>query len=322
MAKEIIETVKRINSWYVGEDCVQIMIPYKNAITILDKNGIVYHHKKGSEIFTNNYVNDNRRTQFPYHSIPTHYAKVLGSKYQYTNQILDFEQPYIRINNGRIIESFVVKDNNEALLVNKIMPFIEKSSFKTRKEMEDIFKQASNDNEEIYYLYLDGTMPSNNKFVISSEDSILTSVKNQLSKDVSIFKNYITNENESNFSRYFEVNDYFLKFVEKSIDKLDLNEFELNMQLFGGKTIILVKTSGTDISIKGYDIYFISPDYYKVDSYDIPVTKYTLEQIKYLAPKIVKSKEPKIPLRFNPGITKEDIKKEKKLLLHLKKIEF
>ena len=314
------ETVQRINRWYVGEDCVQIMIPYKNAITILDKNGIVYHHKKGSKIFTNNYVNDNRRTQFPYHSIPTHYAKVLGSKYQYTNQILDFEQPYIRINNGKIIESFVVKDNNEALLVNKIMPFIEKSSFKTRKEMEDIFKQASNDNEEIYYLYLDGSM--SHQLEIASEDKIYNLIKKSLSKGVTIFKNYITNENESEFSRYFEVNDYFLKFIEKNIDKLDLNDFKFDIQLFGEKTILLVKINGIDISIQGFDIYFISPDCYKVDSYDIPVTKYTLEQIKYLAPKIAKSKEPKIPLRLNPGITREDIKKEKKLLLHLKKTEF
>ena len=320
MAKEIIETVLRINSWYVGEDCVQVMIPYKNAITILDRNGIVYHHKKGSEIFTNNYINDNRRTQFPYHSIPTHYAKVLGSKYKYTNQIFDFDQPYIRINNGRIIESFVVKDNNEALLVNKIMPFIEKSSFKTRKEMEDIFKQTSNDNEEIYYLYLDGSM--SHQLTVSSEESIYTTIKNQLLKDVSILKKHISYENGSEFSRYFEVNDYFLKFIEKNIDKLDLNELELNMQLFGGKTIILIKTNGTDISIQGYDVYFISPDCYKVDSYDIPVTKYTLEQLKYLTPKIVKSKEPKIPLKLNPGITKEDLKREKKLLLHLKKIEF
>lgn len=319
MAKEITEIVQRINSWYVGEDCAQIMIPYKDSITILDRNGIVYHHKNGSEIFTNKYVNDNRRTQFPYHSIPTHYAKVLGSKYQYTNQIVDFEQPYIRINNRKIIESFVVKDNNVALLVNKIIPFIENSSFKTRKEMEDIFKQTSNDNEEIYYLYLDGSMP--HQLEIASEDKIYNLVKKNLSKDVTKFKEHMYSEPESDFSQYFEVNDYFLKFIEKNIDKLDLNDFKFDIQLFGGKTIIIVKTNGTDISIQGYDVYFISPDCYKVDSYDMPVTKYTLEQIKYLAPKIAKSKEPKIPLRLNPGITKEDLKREKKLLLHSKKLE-
>ena len=157
---------------------------------------------------------------------------------------------------------------------------------------------------------------------IASEDKIYNLIKKSLSKGVTIFKNYITNENESEFSRYFEVNDYFLKFIEKNIDKLDLNDFKFDIQLFGEKTILLVKINGIDISIQGFDIYFISPDCYKVDSYDIPVTKYTLEQIKYLTPKIAKSKEPKIPLRLNPGITKEDLKREKKLLLHLKKIEF
>lgn len=317
MAKEIIETVQRINCWYVAEDCAQLMIPYKNAITILDRNGIVYHHKKGSEIFTNNYVNDNRKKQFPYHSIPIHYKRLFGSKYQFANQLFDFEQPYIRISDGRIIESFVVKDKKEALLVNKIMPFIEISTFKTRKEIEEIFTQPSKDNEEIYYLYLDGSMP--HQLEIASEDKIYNHVRKQLSKDVSILKKRIFNEEESEFTRYFKANDYFLEFIEKSIDKLDLNDFKLDMQLFGGKTILVVKINGKDISIQGYDVYFISPNCYKVDSYDIPITKYTLEQLKYLTPKIAKSKEPKIPLKLNPGITREDLKREKQLVLQLKK---
>lgn len=319
MAKEVNEIVQRVNSWYVGDDCAQLMIPYQNAITILDRNGIVYHHKEGSEVFINKYITDERRKQFPYHSIPTHYTKFFDGKYQYTNQLLDFEQPYMRINDGSLIESYVVKDKSDAILISKIMPIVKKTTFKTREELEEIFKQPTEENEQIYYIYINGTMPQNNELGIASEEEIFNYIKEQLSKNVADFREYMGNEPDSTVSRYLKRNDFFLKFIEKNIDKLDLNDYQMNLQLIDGKSILLVRTNGTDISIQGFDIYFIAPNHYKVDTYDMPITKYTLEQLKYLSPKIAKTKEPKIPLKLNPGITKEDLKREKQLIRQLKK---
>jgi len=318
MSKKVNEIVQRVNSWYVGDDCAQLMVPYKNAITILDRNGIVYHHKEGSEVFINKYVTDERRKRFPYHSIPTHYTKFFDGRYQYTNQLLDFEQPYMRINDGSLIESYVVKDKSEALLVSKIMPIVKKTSFKTREEIEEMIKQPTQENEKIYYIYLDGTMPKNNEFGIVSEEEIFNYIKEQLSKNVADFREYMGNEPDSTVSRYLKRNEFFLRFIEKNIDKLDLNDYQMNLQI-GSKSILLVRTNGTDISLQGLDIYFIAPDHYKVDTYDMPITKYTLEQLKYLSPKIAKTKEPKIPLKLNPGITREDLKREKQLIRQLKK---
>lgn len=317
MSKKANEVVQKINSWYVGKDCAQVMVPYKNAITILDRNGIVYHHKEGSYVFINKYITDDRRKIFPYHSIPTHYTRFVDGKYQYTNQLFDFGQPYIRINDGNLIESYVVKDKREALLINKVMPIVKKTTFKTREEIEEIFRQPTKENEQIYYLYTSGAMSHNNEFVISSEQEIFDYVKKQLSKNIDDFRKYMETEPESYVSRYFDVNNFFLQFIEKSINKLDLNDYKMNVRL-DNETILLVKTNETDISIQGLDIYFIVPNYYKVDSYDIPITKYTLEQLKYLTPKIYKTKEPKISLKLNPGITKEDLNREKKLVKKLK----
>ena len=319
MAKKVNEIVQKVNKWYVGDDCAQLMVPYKNAITILDRNGIVYHHKEGSEVFVNRYITDERRKQFPYHSIPTHYTKFFDGVYQKTNQLFDFEQPYMRINNGSIIESYVVKDKSEALLISKIMPIVKKTSFKTRKEIEEIIQQPAQENEKIYYIYLDGTMPQNNEFGFVSEEEIFNYIKDQLSKNVADFREYMEKEPYSTVSRYLKENEFFLKFIEKNIDKLDLIDYQMNLHLFDGKSVLLVKTNGTDISIQGLDIYFISPDHYKVDTYDIPITKYTLEQLKYMTSKIAKTKDPKIPLKLNPGITKEDLKREKQLILQRKK---
>lgn len=320
MAKKVSEIVQRVNSWYVGDDCVQMMIPYKSAITILNKDGIVYYHKEGSEIFVNNYVNDERRKQFPYNNIPTHYSKFLiGGKFHYTNQLLEFEQPYIRVNDGHIIESYVIKDNNEALAVNKIMPIVKETSFKTREELEKMFEQPSKENEHLYYLYVNGTMPRNNDFGLSSEEEIFDYIKGQLKKNVADFREYVSNNPTTMVGNYLRENAFFLDFVEHNINQFDLKDYKLNLQLNNGNTILLVRTNGIDISIQGVDVYFITCDQYRVDTYDIPVTKYTLEQLKYLTPKLAKTKEPKIPLKLNPGVSKEDIKMGKQLILQRKK---
>lgn len=120
--KRTNEIVQKINHWYVGDDCVQLMVPYKNSLTILNKDGILYHHKDGSENSINCYVNDERRKQFPYSNIPIHNSKLgLFDKCHYTNQLFNFEQPYIRIGDYHLIESYAIRENNEALVMNRIM---------------------------------------------------------------------------------------------------------------------------------------------------------------------------------------------------------
>lgn len=250
MSKKVNEIVQKINSWYVGEDCVQFMIPYKNAITILDRNGIVYHHKEGTDDFINNYLIDERRKQFPYHNIPTHYTKfAFNGKFHYTNQLLDYDQPYIRIVDGYLIESYIVKDKNEALAISKVMSVNKSTSFKTREELEKMFKQPSIEGETLYCLYEDGTIQVNNECNIISEKEILDSIKEQLSKNVEYFKNHTKNYPESLTSNYLRKNDFFLEFAKHSISALDLNEYKLNLQLSNGDKILLARTNGVDITL-------------------------------------------------------------------------
>ena len=102
--KKASEVVKRVQSYYVGEDCIQVMLYYKKNLTILNKDGIIYSHENGPHASINKYVEDERRKQFPYSNIPTHYKKkVLVGKVNCTNQLLNFEEPYIRISDGGIV---------------------------------------------------------------------------------------------------------------------------------------------------------------------------------------------------------------------------
>lgn len=306
------EIVQRINRWYVGEECIQVMTPYQGAITILNNTGIVYHHKEGSEVFINAYMEDERRKMFPYHNIPTHYSK---GKIKYVNQLMDFDRPYIRIGDGHIIESFAVKDNAGALVVNKVLSHTKSTSFKTRSELEKLIEPK--EDQELYYLYVDGTMPKN--YTLPSEKDIFDFIKKNLSKNVSDFREYVKDEPHSIVGSYLRKNPMFLDFVEQNLGSLDLNSMKFTLPLNDDRTLLLVSLSDNDVTLKGYNMAFISNDCYKVDEFDIPITKYTLEQIKFLTPQIKNAREPKIPLRLNPGVKKEDIKEAKQMVKSLRK---
>jgi len=318
--KEAKELVQRIRSCYVGDDCVQLSIPYDNAITILNKDGIMYHHKEGSDFFVNKYTEDERRKQFPYHNIPTYYEKsAFKTITRYTNQLLEFDVPYFRINNGSIVQNYIIKDKNEALSISRVAPLIQETEFKTREELEKLFQPPTDKNENLYLIFMNGTMPVNNEIQIASEDKILEQLKKDLSQNVEDFKDYVVSEPMSTVGSYLNNHPFFLYFVEQSISNLDLKNYNLDISITGNHPIVLVKTNGKDINIKAVSCSFVTSDCYKVDIYDIPVAKYTLDQLKYLAPKIIDTRDPKISLKLNPGVSEEDIKNAKQMVKNLTK---
>ena len=64
--KNVSEIVQRIEKQYIGDDCIQIMIPYRNAVTVLNQEGILFHSKIDSDLYINKYLQDERRKSFPY----------------------------------------------------------------------------------------------------------------------------------------------------------------------------------------------------------------------------------------------------------------
>lgn len=313
MTKKVNEVVQRINSWYVGDDCAMLMIPYRNAITILDKDGIQYHHKVNvASSYTNKYESDERRKNFPYYNIPIHCTRIpFNGKYIYTNQLFNFEQPYLRINDGHIIESVVVKDKDEALAISKLMPISKSTSYKTRDELEKMLSELTSENEKLYYVYLSGSLPENNELIIPTEDKIFDHMKTLINKDIEIFDKLMDVDPSS----------ALINFMKLNFDKIDLSccKFNVPIQMLSGSTVLLVRCNGENISITGVDIYFVSSDYYKVDTYNIPVTKYTLMQLRSFASEIRRTKEPRITMKDNPYLTREDIQKGKEMIRKFKK---
>lgn len=247
------QLVQRIGKSSIGKNCVQVMVPYKKSLTILSKDNILYHDVRGVLFHVNKYLNDDRRNQFVYSNIPIHRSRVGLFMYNYTNQIFNFEEPYIRISDGHIIESFAVKDNDSALLMNRVLSKFTNTEYKVKEELDEMLKKPIRPDENLYIMSLDGNFYS----------------KENLYSDIS---------------------------------------------LTGQGNILLIRTNGKDIIIKKLFISSILRDCYRVDILDIPVTKYSLEHLKFFSTKIIDLKKSNKILQSSLGVLEEDFIVNKKLV--------
>ena len=312
--KKTNEIIQKIESHYVGEDCVQVTFPYQKTLTIINPDGILYHHKPGSNLYINKYVEDERRNQFPYSNIPNHFSKIMFKKISVTNQLLDFEKPYIRIGDGYFFESFVVKDNNQALLVNNTIKPISNTLHMTYDELLK-YVGANNFDERVYYVYLTGEIPLNSEVLFPTEEEIYSGIKEQLLENVSYFEDEAKKILSSDGRRLID-NIKFLNYIKKCMKSIDYSLIDFNVAI--NDPMLIIRINNGDITMQGINVTFVKENDYRVGIYDIPVTKYTLEQLKYVS-KIRRSKEPRIPLRLNPGVSRQDIKEAKQMIKTLKK---
>ena len=123
------EILQRIDEAYVAADCVQLMFTYDKAMAIIcgvdeEAKLIFYHNKTQSSSnfrYTNEYVNDERRKQFPYSNIPIHTKRLLFKKYNVVNQLLNYDTIYqiIRETNDGVFSMYckVIKDGNSAIVI-------------------------------------------------------------------------------------------------------------------------------------------------------------------------------------------------------------
>lgn len=311
--KQTNEIIQRIKSYYVADDCIQVMIPYRDGITILSQDDILFHYKNNSNYYINKYLQDKRRKQFPYSNIPTHYSRIrLFNKISYANQLFEYDKPYIRIVDGSIIESYAVKDNDEALLINKVMPIFKRTGYRTRDELEKLLDKTSYSNNNVYFINLNGGIYQENEYKIASEEKIVQSIKEYMQKNVdSLKENIKTKCNSTNVvGDYLNLDPCFLDFIQKKIYDFGISDIAFEIPLYDNP-LLIIKTNKEEISIQCVEMFFVNHNNYKVNFYDIPVTKYTLEQLKS-STKIIPTEAPKISLILNPNVTKQDLKEAKK----------
>lgn len=119
--------VQKIDKEYVKDDCVQVMIEFKDGLSIQNTstNETIFNFEKDKTGYINTYLEDERRANFPYGNIPVHRTIKNLKIYNVVNQILDFDTTY-KVNYifKGILEPYlpqgyirIVKDNDEAFLL-------------------------------------------------------------------------------------------------------------------------------------------------------------------------------------------------------------
>lgn len=302
------EFIQRIESHYVGDDCIQLMVPFSlnKGITILNSEGMLYHYKPNSELFINKYIFDKRREQFPYFEIPIHESRIKLKIIEYVNQLLDFNRVYIEIENDIVKEYYVVKDGEEALLAIKyIIPNQEETKYMTRDEVSELLKTA---NGGIFGP--DGGI-SPKPITLSTEASLLEWYKESLIQK---------RENEQAFfhNNYGDkdVNEFFFR----NVNKMTIDDVPADIPIFANYFFIVSLENNEIKSIKAITIKFMGPNNYKVESYDFPITIYSLENIRNLEQtNSIKTSEPKFPRHLNKTINKSALKRAKRLIFERKR---
>jgi hypothetical protein len=115
--------VTRINKKYVHEDCAQVMFAFKKEMVIDNPHTKELFFVLSDNVYKNQYLDDKRRTTFPYGNIAVHNERKGFTIFKVANQILGFDTVYRvrypRKYSRRIREDFckVLKDGDEALLV-------------------------------------------------------------------------------------------------------------------------------------------------------------------------------------------------------------
>lgn len=303
MKNEKFEFVQRIKSHNVGDDCIQTMIPHylNSGITILNSDGVTYHYKPNSWLFVNKYTSDKRKEQFPYSQIPYHKERIGFKIYEYFNQLLDFNRVYISIEDGIIEEYYVVKDGDEALLALKyILPNQEKSKYMTHEDVLELLKIA---NGGMFSLdagcWQDYTIPTGER--------LLEWYKEEMRKSEQEFY--------QDYTREKQVPEDTLR----CIDRMTIDDVPTDITIFNDAFLVSIENNEIKY-VKSIIVKFMGANNYKVESYDFPITIYSLEHMKKLEQtNFIKTPEPKFSSFLNPQIDKNEIKKGKQLVLQRKK---
>lgn len=291
-----IKVVRRIPSHYVQEDCIQEMVGYRDRLCIIDSEGIVYDDSCNEEI-KNEYLEDERRFNFPYSNIPSHIRRIGLRKYKVVNRILNFDKIYVHLMKEGIFTEQAIKNGEEALVVfEKMMYFNEpEEEMLTREELERQFDERT----DAYY-FCKGNPYS--KLIVPSDEQILEKFRREVENDL------VVDSNPRETTK-----DCIETLIKNLSSSITLEQIPANYKfLADDNNILIVSNVEGKIQIELIDIRFMAENLFKLVKKKLPIKFYTYEDIK--DSKIYESKEPQISLRLNKDLTREDIEEGRKLI--------
>ena len=303
--KKISEAVVKVDKNCIADDHIQIMIGYRNYLLLFGNNDLMYFkhfkdsHHSMSKDYINIYFEDERRNKFPYSQIPEHIGRgYFFRKYNFTNQILDFEKPYIVIFDGTIRKMTAFKDGDDAIIHHKLYFELcnKRTGTITREELETYLKTGSldqldeNQYEETTIFDMNGKLYNPE---IELEQKWIEKEKEELLRMIDESIMYQEREKEE---------------LQRAISTLDdISPFFLFQRM-----MIKFKPNG-EVKIDAFNIKYLEKGKYQITLEDIPMTMENLSTIKskFELSTIPTMKPTKISLLLNPNVTKEQVQKER-----------
>lgn len=176
-----IEYVIKVDSKYIGDDCVQIMTGFHDYQLFFGNNELMYYRNlylytdndfdnvqlntMKSMLNKNSYLDDHRKFSFPFYNVPEHIEKHgLFNKIYFSNQIIDFNMPYVRVCDRHILEVVALKDEKKAIIYNKVInhPQLVSKMIISKDELEryllsgELYKTKEKENEFVCIFNLEG----------------------------------------------------------------------------------------------------------------------------------------------------------------------
>ena len=308
--KKFDEMVAKMHSHYVADDYIQIMLAYRDYLLLFGNNDLMYFrnfiesHPSISEGSRNVYLDDERKKNFPYSQIPEHIERVLlFRKLKFVNQILDFEKPYIRINDGFITKITAFKDGDEAIVHTKILNgklCDEKTKTITREELETYLKTGSLEQLD------------ENEY----EDTSIFDMNGKLYNPRLELEQKWIDEEKERLSRIIDESDRYKESTKNELQRAISTLDDISPFVLTPKIMIKFKQNG-EVKIDAFVVKYLERGKYKIALADLPVTMESLSMIKSKAelPVIKTMKEPKISLSLNPNVTKEQLQEERAKIL-------
>lgn len=311
--KKFDEIVKKSHRHYVNDDYIQIMLGYHDYLLLFGNTDLMYFKNfiestpSISEGSRNVYLEDERKSNFPYSNIPEHIERVLlFKKLNYVNQILDFEKPYIGIIDGLITKITAFKDGEDAIIQTKILNdelCNQRTKTITREEFETYCKTGSlecldeNEYECTHIFDMNGRLYDSKVVLEKTERKWIDEEKERLSR---IIDEVYFNKSSTKYE------------LQRAISTLD----EIAPFVLTRNQMIKFKQNG-EIKIDAFVVKYLERGKYEITLADVPVTMESLSMIKSKSklPAIKTMKEPKIRLSLNPDVTKEQLQEEKAKIL-------
>lgn len=313
----------RISPEYVGKDCVQTMIGYRSSLLYYGDGKLLYHGKlTRSQPYVNAYLTDARAEMFPYYTIPEHMEREWGNNIRLTNQILEYEKPYINISNDSVFQETVYPYQNSALI--HVKPLIMKEplhcydnfisshldELQRTVEKDDPRQKVFTSREELIHFLTTGVAQGESpytfvhvtdldeivkEFEIPNKQELLTKERTELMNGLN------SDAGKTAFPS---------RAMKSELLSAILNMTELEPQELIKNCLMIKGLPNGKLELQTLQVFYQEPNQYFVWQESLPIVTESLEDLMKCDYSIKRLKKPKIVSKYNPDISEDQVELE------------